>query len=194
MKNDSLYEVAPTMLDVRMEAQSQVQPNSGSGATSSGPMSSRQAVIDGFNLKQEKVKYQNVKGFKQKTHANDSFAQKPQQLEDEVVFSSLDIGKNRQSHKTLNVEKNTDANKFSSELQISHQLMDSLNRAANIKIEDQAHVQSYLKKQGILMFDEHSQKMHELRKPFDDKNERNEGEIGVVQGEKFQIENEHDYK
>lgn len=30
------------------------------------------------------------------------------------------------------------------------------------------------------MFDEHSQKMHELRKPFDDKNERNEGEIGVV--------------
>ena len=44
------------------------------------------------------------------------------------------------------------------------------------------------------MFDEHSQKMHELIKPFDHKNERNEGEIGVVQGEKFLIENEHDYK
>ena len=54
--------------------------------------------------------------FKFKTHTNNSLAQKPQQLEDEVVFSSLDIGKNRQSLKTLNVEKNTEANKFSSEL------------------------------------------------------------------------------
>lgn len=58
---------------------------------------SRQAVIDGFNLKPEQVAYTRVKGFKNVVEES-AISERPFQLQDEVIFSSMNISNNIGGH------------------------------------------------------------------------------------------------
>lgn len=89
---DFVVDMAPSVHDVREAgAQSQMKPYELSSQGECSDAKSRQAVIDGFNLKPEQVAYTRVKGFKNVVEEN-VISDRPIQLQDEVIFSSMNIG------------------------------------------------------------------------------------------------------
>lgn len=85
--------------------------------------------------------------------------------------------------------------KFSDSLYISNRLAESMNQVCLVNMDDQKKVQQYLRKQGLLMFNEQAIKTKEYGAPFDHQNEKRvQSNVEVIDGEKFEVHNDNDYK
>lgn len=224
---DFVVDMAPSVHDVREAGvQSQLKPYELSSNGEFSDAKSRQAVIDGFNLKPEQVAYKHVKGFKNVVEEN-VVSDRPIQLQDEVIFSAMNIGAhdssvprhpepvsssasskpqssfnkhNLRSTKQTVIIQNGEQQfeeeaKFSDSLYISNRLAESMNAVCIANMDGQKKVQQYLQKQGILMFNEQAIKTKEHGAPFDHQNEKMvQANVEIVNGEKFEVHNDNDYK
>lgn len=222
---DFVVDMAPSVHDVREAgAQSQMKPYELSSNGEYSDAKSRQAVIDGFNLKPEQVAYKQVKGFKNVVEEN-VVSDRPTQLQDEVIFSAMNIGAHeksvarphepvsssasslpsfkkhnlRSTQQTVIIQNGEqqfeEEAKFSDSLYISNRLAESMNTVCIANMDGQKKVQQYLQKQGILMFNEQAIKTKEHGAPFDHQNEKRvQANVAIVNGEKFEVHNDNDYK
>lgn len=84
--------------------------------------------------------------------------------------------------------------KFTDKLYISASLIESLNKICALNMGDKTQVQIYLRKQGVLMFDEQQRQMLACKTAFDGTVEKVQSNVKVINGEKFTMNAENDYK